>query len=305
MDWSCCTSSAPCADGEGDCDTDSDCMSGFCAHDVGSDYGVSSSFDVCEQIPDCTPSNMDWSCCSASRPCADGDCHYDSDCISGNCAYNNGLNYGATTSFDVCERLDCSPSNMDWGCCSAGSPCMDGDGDCDSDSDCMSGFCMHDVGTQYGVSSSFDVCMQRPAGYCDPSNMDWSCCSSTAPCPNGEGDCDSDSDCMSGYCGHDVGTAYGVSSSFDVCESLTPAPTPAPTRGAMMTCSAIQKLSGMTNQQICAQCAATGYCKDKYKKKTNKCKCKKLKCKKCKKDQTCCANNPLGCTFNTKRNKCQ
>merc|ERR1712039_676316 len=103
MDWSCCTSSAPCADGEGDCDSDSDCMSGFCAHDVGSDYGVSWSFDVCEQIPDCTPSNMDWSCCSASRPCADGD------------------------------------------------------GDCDSDSDCISGICMHDVGSQYGVSSSFDV----------------------------------------------------------------------------------------------------------------------------------------------------
>ena len=71
--------------------------SGHCAHDVGSDYGVSYSFvrswecargfqrcsiqDVCEA--GCSPMNMDWSCCTYSSPCAvgEGDCDYDSDCM--------------------------------------------------------------------------------------------------------------------------------------------------------------------------------------------------------------------------------
>merc|ERR1719420_1266442 len=60
--------------------------------------------------------------------------------------------------------------------------------------------------------------------------------------------------------------------------------TPGATMGA--TCKDISKLAGLTPQDLCNRCAATGYCKTKYKK--NKCECKKLKCKRCKKDYTCC-----------------
>merc|ERR1719229_2185697 len=254
LDWSCCSSSSPCADGEGDCDADYDCMSGYCAHDVGSSYGGSWGFDVCEQAPptpypvaapaSCDPSlldwscctytfpcangdggcdsvNMDWGCCSSSNMCAqgEGDCDYDSDCLTGYCGMNNGLNYGATTSFDVCDILSaCDPSNLDWSCCTYSSPCAAGDGDCDSDSDCMAGTaCSHDVGSSYGVTWSFDVC---EASGCAPANLDWGCCTYSSPCANGEGDCDSDSDCISGYCSHDVGSDYGVS--WGCCSTSSP-----------------------------------------------------------------------------------
>merc|ERR1719323_1618353 len=170
---------------------------------VGSQYGATSSFDVCEHSAPsgCAPSNMDWSCCTWSSPCAngEGDCDSDSDCQSGNCSHDVGSDYGVSYSFDVCES-DCSPSNLDWGCCTYSSPCAAGEGDCDYDSDCLTGYCMMNVGSQYGATSSFDVCEHTAPSGCAPSNMDWSCCTWSSPCANGQGDCDSDSDCQSGHC---------------------------------------------------------------------------------------------------------
>merc|ERR1719229_2245511 len=220
MDWGCCSSSNMCAQGEGDCDYDTDCLTGYCGMDVGLSYGATTSFDVCEIPSACMPANLDWSCCTYSSPCAngDGDCDADSDCQSGYCSHDVGSNYGVSYSFDVCEAGGCSPSMLDWSCCTYSSPCGDGEGDCDSDSDCMSGTtCSHDVGSSYGVTWSFDVC---EAAACSPLNLDWSCCTSSSPCADGEGDCDYDSDCMAGTtCSHDVGSDYGVSYSFDVCET--------------------------------------------------------------------------------------
>ncbi len=46
----------------------------------------------------------------------------------------------------------------------------------------------------------------------------WSHCSNSAKCPAGEGDCDRDSHCATGYCAHNVGTKYGQSRNMDVCE---------------------------------------------------------------------------------------
>ena len=46
----------------------------------------------------------------------------------------------------------------------------------------------------------------------------WSHCSSANPCPSGEGDCDKGEDCLTGYCGQNVGKKYGKSWSMDVCE---------------------------------------------------------------------------------------
>ena len=48
-DWEYCTSDSPCDAGEGDCDTDADCTTGYCAKDVGAKYGQTSSMDVCEE----------------------------------------------------------------------------------------------------------------------------------------------------------------------------------------------------------------------------------------------------------------
>ena len=46
----------------------------------------------------------------------------------------------------------------------------------------------------------------------------WNYCSSDCKCDAGEGDCDTDADCNTGYCAQDVGTKYGQVTSMDVCE---------------------------------------------------------------------------------------
>jgi len=57
--WDYCTPECPCDAGEGDCDKDSDCITGYCANNVGANYGQTSSMDVCEEkittvVPICT-----------------------------------------------------------------------------------------------------------------------------------------------------------------------------------------------------------------------------------------------------------
>lgn len=48
--WNYCSPNCPCAEGEGDCDTDADCQAGlYCAQNVGAKYGQSKYMDVCEK----------------------------------------------------------------------------------------------------------------------------------------------------------------------------------------------------------------------------------------------------------------
>lgn len=49
--WNYCRPNCPCDDYQGDCDNDSECKSGHCAHDVGTNYGQDWSLDVCEPNP--------------------------------------------------------------------------------------------------------------------------------------------------------------------------------------------------------------------------------------------------------------
>jgi len=49
----------------------------------------------------------------------------------------------------------------------------------------------------------------------------WNYCSIDCKCDAGEGDCDTNSDCNTGYCAQDVGTKYGQVSTMDVCEERT------------------------------------------------------------------------------------
>lgn len=46
----------------------------------------------------------------------------------------------------------------------------------------------------------------------------WDYCSFNCKCNAGEGDCDSDLQCSTGYCALDVGAKYGKSSTIDICE---------------------------------------------------------------------------------------
>jgi|GEM_PF-2906876 len=46
----------------------------------------------------------------------------------------------------------------------------------------------------------------------------WDYCSSDCKCKAGEGDCNSNDECLTGYCALDVGTKYGQLRTIDVCE---------------------------------------------------------------------------------------
>merc|ERR1711902_488099 len=100
----------------------------------------------------------------------------------------------------------------DWPCCSSTNKCGEGEGDCDSDAECQSGLI---CGKDNCVGSSFltgeDCCTKPTSSGSGCNGGDWTCCSSTNKCGEGEGDCDSDAECQSGLiCGKDncVGSSF-------------------------------------------------------------------------------------------------
>ncbi|GEM_PF-2450475 len=95
--------------------------------------------------------------------------------------------------------------------CSTTFPGEHGEGDCDFDSECIApAVCMPNVGASYGFASWVDVC-EVPDGH-------WDRCTPERPCAAGEGDCDTNNDCVVGTsCSHNVGLQYGYSSGTDVC----------------------------------------------------------------------------------------
>lgn len=164
-----CDLYGPCDPGEGDCDSDSECASGLvCQHNIGARYGFSASTDTCEQPPGHAAR------CTSATPCdvGEGDCDSNRDCLSGLvCQHNIGERYGFTELTDTCEL----PLG-DWDRCTPGTPCDEGEGDCDTDSDCLSGLrCRHDMGHVYGYDQSVDVCAPQslscPEDYFPPGEL--------------------------------------------------------------------------------------------------------------------------------------
>ena len=163
-DWDYCRDYGPCAAGEGDCDSDSECQSGTtCVNNVGATYGFGSGVDVCEASSSPTSSLGDWDYCRDYGPCAagEGDCDSDSECQSGTTCVNNvGATYGYGSGVDVCEASSSPTSSLgDWDYCRDYGPCDVGEGDCDGSSECKSGLtCVNNVGATYGYGSGVDVC---------------------------------------------------------------------------------------------------------------------------------------------------
>ncbi|GEM_PF-1092797 len=228
----------PCAQGQGDCNADSDCQSGLvCAQDRGALYGFDPSVDVCEPPSgngdgDCTLDPGAWDYCADPQcgPCAagQGDCDSDSECQGDLvCLHDRGQDFGFPAAVDVCGDKPtgtCALTPGDWGYCSDPlcGPCAEGQGDCDSDAECAPGLvCAFNVGADYGLPASMDVCEKPKETVCTRSPGDWGFCSDPAcgPCEPGQGDCDQDRDCASGLkCSPNVGEKYGLPPSMDVCE---------------------------------------------------------------------------------------
>ena len=108
----------------------------------------------------------------------------------------------------------------DYNYCTVSGPCGKGQGDCDGNSECRAGLvCVQDQGAHYGNfpppsanydPSIVDVCEAPDPDLC----RDW------GPCPAGNGDCDSNSECQAGLtCVQDVGAKYGYPAYYDVCEA--------------------------------------------------------------------------------------
>lgn len=192
-DWHCCTRNEPCSAGRGDCDVDQDCMPGLiCASDKGRDYNAPMTMDICEAPQQrCLPSDLDWNCCTTSEPCdaGMGDCDVDQDCKDGlRCVNNRGADYGAPQTMDICEATTPTPPPSN-------PPPVP-------------------APTNPAPSPTNPAPAPAPGGLrCDPAKLDWTCCSASEPCGEGEGDCDLDEDCRGGLiCGQNVGGTM-----FDIC----------------------------------------------------------------------------------------
>lgn len=190
---------------------------------VVSDGELESSAEVLVSIEDCAQcaqaSGSVWDACSPECPCESGvgDCDSDAECVEGaRCMLDVGLSYGySIASLDVCVAGCPVEGAGSWSYCSPECPCDEGMGDCDSDAECADGLrCMQDIGALYGYASTMDVCVAA----CPSDLGSLNYCSPQCPCAAGEGDCDSDSDCLDGLsCVTNGGASYGMDG-VDVCQ---------------------------------------------------------------------------------------
>jgi len=216
-----CTTSKPCPNDVGDCDSDAHCLDpdARCMNNVGPVFGWTDYVDVC--VAEGELPFPGWAFCDPSAPCDSwvGDCDSDLDCAGGaHCIDDVGDLFGWLPTVDVCVELGDLPY-PGAGRCTATSPCDSWVGPCSSDDQCKDGRCLANVGDVFGWSSWTDVCvadldMPFPGNdYCTPSR----------PCASDLGGCDSDDDCISGtVCDLDSGAEYGFASSVDVCTDRFP-----------------------------------------------------------------------------------
>ncbi len=100
--------------------------------------------------------NGDVDYCLGPEPCErfQGDCDADAECAGSlQCIEDVGAQYGFTATTDVCDY----PLGHEW-YCSPEEPCDLGEGDCDTNADCAVGYCAQNVGAQYGLPATVDVC---------------------------------------------------------------------------------------------------------------------------------------------------
>jgi len=256
-DWSYCTNSCPCAAGEGDCDYNSQCQSGLeCAMDVGPNYGQGSTMDVCQVA---TPkgtiqvnSSPNYATIYIDNVYKGGTGYPGKKTLSNvNIGsrnvrvtkynyndYNQTVNVlqGQTTNVNaqlvqkslgsIKVTSNVSYANVYIDNIYKGSTGYTG----------IRTFSNIDIGsrnirvtkTSYSThtqtvnvlqSQTTNVIANLALDCSGGTPWSWSYCTSTCPCSNGMGDCDSNSHCQTGTtCKHNVGTSYGQSWDMDVCE---------------------------------------------------------------------------------------
>ena len=226
-----CTPACPCGDGQGDCDSQAQCLPGLtCVQNNGASFGYPSNYDmcVCPTFNEASPSST---FCSENCPCSagEGGCSDDSQCEGSLvCTPNAGASYGLPGDYGVCEipTSGCptfNPSSPSTTFCSPSCPCDAGEGDCDTNAECATGLiCIQNNGATYGLPANYDVC-EAVAG-CppfQPSKPNPKFCTQACPCAAGEGDCDNNAECQSGLvCIQNNGATYGLPANYDACEAV-------------------------------------------------------------------------------------
>jgi len=101
----------------------------------------------------------------------------------------------------------------------------------------------------------------------------WDYCSSASKCEVGQGDCDADSHCKSGYCALDVGAKYGQDQWMDICEERHIYQPTIPSTEEKPTVDKEEKETGLSfcedtdwfgtgKGEIVKRLTTKGYCKD-------------------------------------------
>jgi len=220
-----CKLCGPCENGQGDCDTDTDCSGDLiCAADIGLEFELGEFVDVCIPPDSCPvePGHIDY--CSLCGPCSEdmGDCDSTDECAEGlTCKADIGNSFDWWWNIDVCIDMaeECPLDLGDPDYCTVCGPCEERQGDCDSDAECGSDlFCFSNVGFDYGFDSFIDVCLSITDDSCPVRAGHIDYCRLCGPCEENMGDCDGEDECESDLiCVNNQGSRFGFGSSIDVC----------------------------------------------------------------------------------------
>merc|ERR1719376_1177632 len=136
---SCCSPTSPCGEGQGDCDTNNDCLGELVCVNDGCDRTTFPSFDSTDDCCLMLSTTPDPSTVTGTNPTTIYP-ETDSTTIS-------------PTSTTTVVPLPCLGGDS---CCSPSSPCGEGQGDCDRDADCLGGLICVEDGCDRTTFPSFD-----------------------------------------------------------------------------------------------------------------------------------------------------
>lgn len=252
--WAYCSAACPCQEGEGDCDRDSECRDDLvCGRDNGQQFGFPANADVCvpPEPANChgNQQNGAWAYCSAACPCQDGegDCDGDNECAPGlQCELNVGERFGFLPSADICTSVQQvqnpppppPPPPVQQNChgnkrigeylyCTRDCPCNEGEGNCIKDRACAAGLtCMPRTGHLYGLAGTVSTCipmqlaerLMRERNCHAGMNGDQNYCSFECKCQRGQGNCQTERDCLLGmYCTNRGAEHFGLPAGTNIC----------------------------------------------------------------------------------------
>jgi hypothetical protein len=241
-----CNIECPCAEGEGDCDSDAECQAGLeCGQDNGPIWGCGTYVDICfDPANPGTLPQLPGGGCNGDLRCDTSFCHADCPCLEGQgdcdpgqgqcapgliCGTDNGADWTCSSSTDVCivdpaiSGGGCNGHNRcHVGYCDPSCPCNEGYGHCRENADCATGLvCASNIGEYFDCPASVNICAtpEESGGGCrGQSQCEVGFCSPECPCLSGQGHCSNDDDCVPGAsCQLDLGAGYGCASSVNIC----------------------------------------------------------------------------------------